>query len=213
MHIGILGTGGIAEALGTQWVRAGHEVSIAGRDPERARRLATAIGALSSGPLQNAGTADVLLLALPADAIPDVLAQLGPLPGRVLIDPSNWFEPGTTIPAAPAGTSMAGRIATLVPDAHVVKAFHLSHVDIWRMTPPVFAGRPLHVPLLGNDPTAVSTVATLVRDLGAVPIDAGGLDRAWMFEATAAAAIGLWFAGHDAQAVLPPLPSPEPVRD
>jgi predicted dinucleotide-binding enzyme len=206
MHIAILGTGDIAEALGRQWVRAGHEVGVAGRDPERARRLATAIGASSSGPLQHATTADVLLLALPAAAIPGVLAQLGALPGRVLIDPSNWFEPGTTTPAAPAGTSMAGRIAALVPRAHVVKAFHLAHVDVWRMTPPVFAGRPLSVPLLGDDPTALATVATLVRDLGAAPIEAGGLERAWMLEATAAVAIGLWVAGHDAQAVLAPVP-------
>lgn len=210
MHIGVLGTGGIADALGTQWVHAGHEVSICGRDPMRARQLAAAIGATSSGPLQQASTADVLLLALPAHAIPDVLAPLGPLRGRVLIDPSNWFEPGTTTPAAPVGTSMAERIAALAPHAHVVKAFHLAHVDIWRMTPPVFAGRPLSVPVLGNDPAAVSTVAALVRDLGAEPIDAGGLDRAWMLEATAAVAIGLWVAGHDAQAMLAPLTPPDP---
>lgn len=204
MHIGILGTGGMAAALGTQWVRAGHRVHVGGRDLQRAQELAATIGAAGGGSFADVTGNDVLLLALPAAAIPEVLAPLGALAGRTVIDPSNWFEPDTTTPAAPAGTSMAGLIAALVPHAHVVKAFHLTHVDVWRMAPPVFAGRPLAVPLAGDDPEALATAATLVRDLGADPVQAGGLDRAWLLEATAAVAIGLWFSGHDAQAILTP---------
>ena len=37
MRIGILGTGGMADALGTQWLRAGHEVLSGG--PDSGRRL------------------------------------------------------------------------------------------------------------------------------------------------------------------------------
>ncbi|MYV66752.1 NAD(P)-binding domain-containing protein, partial [Streptomyces sp. SID2131] len=36
MRIGVLGTGDMADALATHWVRAGHEVLVGGRDARRA---------------------------------------------------------------------------------------------------------------------------------------------------------------------------------
>jgi predicted dinucleotide-binding enzyme len=135
-----------------------------------------------------ASAADVLLLAIPAGAIGEVLAEAGPLAGKVLVDCTN--HPGLT------GTPVASRIAT---EAHVVKAFNLAHVDIWRNPP-----RTLAVPLCGDDPAALEAVSTLVRDVGAKPMHGGGLDRAALLEATAAFVIGLWFAGEDAQAILAP---------
>ncbi|EOD69295.1 NADPH-dependent F420 reductase [Amycolatopsis vancoresmycina] len=180
MRIGIFGTGGMADALGTHWARAGHEIRVAGRKTGTWREVAA--------------FADVVLLAIPSSAIGEVLAQAGPLTGKVLVDCTN--DPALT------GTPVASRIVT---EAHVVKAFNLAHVDIWRMNPPVFDGRPLSVPLCGDDPAALETVSTLVRDIGARPVRAGGLSRAALLEATAAFAIGLWFAGEDAQAILAPL--------
>ncbi|MFJ7210243.1 NADPH-dependent F420 reductase [Amycolatopsis sp. NPDC098790] len=179
MRIGIFGTGAMADALGTQWSRAGHELRVAGRR--------------TGGWREVAEFAEVVLLAIPAAAIGEVLAQSGPLPGKVLVDCTN--DPALT------GTPVASRIET---EAHVVKAFNLAHVDVWRMTPPVFAGRRLSVPLCGNDPAALEAVSTLVRDIGAKPVIAGGLNRAALLEATAAFVIGLWFAGEDAQAILTP---------
>jgi len=180
MRIGIFGTGGMADALGTQWARAGHEIRVAGRRTGTWREVAA--------------FADVVLLAIPAAAIGEVLAQAGPLAGKVLVDCTN--DPALT------GAPVASRIVT---EAHVVKAFNLAHVDVWRMTPPVFDGRPLSVPLCSDDPAALEAVSTLVRDIGARPVIAGGLDRAALLEATAAFVIGLWFAGEDAQAILTPM--------
>ncbi|SEB34023.1 hypothetical protein SAMN04489727_0896 [Amycolatopsis tolypomycina] len=190
MRIGIFGTGGMADALGTQWAR--HDLMVSGRsDPAP---LAERLGAATGTWRETAAFADVLLLAVPAVAIGEVLAEAGPLAGKVLVDCTN--DPGLT------GAPVASRIAT---DAHVVKAFNLAHVDVWRMTPPAFDGRPLSVPLCGDDPAALEAVSTLVRDIGAKPVHAGGLDRAALLEATAAFAIGLWFAGEDAQAILTPI--------
>ncbi|GHG17694.1 MULTISPECIES: NADPH-dependent F420 reductase [Amycolatopsis] len=190
MRIGIFGTGGMADALGTQWAR--HDLMVSGRsDPGP---LAGRLGAATGTWRETAAFADVLLLAVPAAAIGEVLAEAGPLAGKVLVDCTN--DPSLT------GTPVASRIIT---EAHVVKAFNLAHVDVWRMTPPVFGGRPLSVPLCGDDPAALDAVSTLVRDIGAHPVHAGGLDRAALLEATAAFVIGLWFAGEDAQAILTPL--------
>src|SRR5690606_22286734 len=47
MRIGMLGTGGMAAALGAGWARAGHDIMIAGRDAGKAAALAGAVGGRS----------------------------------------------------------------------------------------------------------------------------------------------------------------------
>ncbi|MFG3436792.1 NADPH-dependent F420 reductase [Nonomuraea sp. NPDC047897] len=204
MRIGILGTGNMADALGTQWARSGHEVMVSGRDPVTTAALAgrmTAAGGSAVLPgtwAEAAAFGDVVMVAVLEPGLEDVLTAAGPaLRGKPLIDVTN--QPQTFDVTRP--------IARLVADltgAHVVKAFNLCHVDVWRMTPPVFDGRPLAVPLCGDDPDALSRVRALVTDLGCTPLDGGGLDRAVLLEATAVFVIGLWFAGADAQAILTP---------
>jgi predicted dinucleotide-binding enzyme len=191
MRIGIFGTGAMATALGTHWANAGHELRVAGRDPARAAALGPRTGTWR----EVASFADALLLAVPADAVFEVLAAAGPLRGQVLVDCTN--QPGPTGTEPPPGTPVAARIAAAAPDAHVVKAFNLAPADVWQKPP-----QTLTVPLCGDDPAALDAVRTLVRDTGCTPVRGGGLDRAHLLEATAAFAIGLWFAGEDAQAIL-----------
>jgi 8-hydroxy-5-deazaflavin:NADPH oxidoreductase len=193
MRIGILGTGGMADALGTRWRQAGHEVLAGSRSAGGVREAA------------EFGT-DAVLLALPYAAAADVVAGLATaLRGRVLIDCTNPVGGPDFGLLTADGPSAAARIAAAAPSAHVVKAFNLCHEDVWRLTPPVFDGRPLAVPLCGDDEAALSVVRHLVRDLGCEPLNAGRLDRAGLLEATAALLIGLWVGqGADAQAIAPP---------
>ncbi|WP_043688136.1 NADPH-dependent F420 reductase [Streptomyces xylophagus] len=206
MRIGILGTGGMADALGTQWIRAGHEVLFAGRDLGRAQALARRRGG-ASGSLREAaafGTGAVLM-ALPWDAAVEVAGQL-PLDGRVLIDCTNPVGERFRLLTA-GGPSAAEQLATAAgAEAHVVKAFNLCHEDVWRLTPPVFDGRPLGVPLSGDDDEALAVVRQLVRDMGCEPFAAGELNQgATLLEATAALLIRLWVGeGVDAQSIAPP---------
>lgn len=182
MRIGILGNGNMADALGTQWERAGHEVLKGARN-----NLAEAVA-----------FGEVLLLALPYGVLPEV-----DLHGRIVIDCTNPVGEGAVL--LTDDRSAAEEVAAT--GARVVKAFNLCHVDVWRMTPPVFDGRPLAVPMCGDDQEALAAVELLVRDIGCEPLVAGGLERARLLEATAAFMIGLWFAGADAQAIFPPLVS------
>ncbi|MEV7289065.1 NAD(P)-binding domain-containing protein [Streptomyces sp. NPDC093252] len=207
MRIGVLGTGGMADALAAHWVRAGHEVVVGGRDPDRAARLAARIGggAHGAGPAAAAGFGQVVLAALPFGAGAGVVGELrAELAGRVLVDCSNPVGPGFRLLTG-AGPSAAERLASAAPGARVVKAFNLCHEGVWRMRPPVFDGRPLTVPLCGDDPEALELTGRLVRDTGCVPVSAGGLERAGLLEATAALFIGLWVGeGADVQAMAPP---------
>jgi predicted dinucleotide-binding enzyme len=209
MRIGVLGTGGMADALATHWVRAGHEVTIGGRDPHRAERLAGRIGAgAKPAGLRAAAESgqDVVLAALPYGAGAQVVRELrASLRGKVLLDCSNPVGPGFRL-LTQTGPSAAQQLAAAAPGAHVVKAFNLCHEDVWRMRPPVFDGRRLAVPVCGDDETALAHVNQLVRDAGCEPVNGGGLERAGLLEATAALFIGLWVGEEaDAQAIAPPL--------
>ncbi|MEX0172357.1 NADPH-dependent F420 reductase [Streptomyces sp. LMG1-1-1.1] len=208
MRIGVLGTGNMADALATHWVRAGHEVLLGGRDERRARDLAQRVGGgAGHGSLREAaGFGDAVLAALPYGAGAEVVAELrAPLTGKALIDCANPVGPGFRL-LTEGGASAARRLAEAAPGAHVVKAFNLCHEDVWRMTPPVFDGLPLAVPVCGDDATALTRVAELVRDTGCTPLTGGGLDRAGLLEATAALYIGLWVGeGADVRAMAPPL--------
>ncbi|MEU9140959.1 NAD(P)-binding domain-containing protein [Streptomyces sp. NPDC048404] len=208
MRIGVLGTGNMADALATHWVRAGHEVIIGGRDAHKAERLATRIGG-SAKPASLRAAAEsgqVVLAALPFGAGVDVARDLdAALEGKVLLDCSNPVGPGFRL-LTEGGPSAAQQLAEAAPGAHVIKAFNLCHDGVWRMRPPVFDGRPLAVPVCGDDETALERVRELVRDMGCEPVAGGGLERAGLLEATAALFIALWVGeGADAQAIAPPL--------
>src|SRR5690349_8951469 len=97
MRIGILGTGTLATALATGWVRAGHDVVVGGRSPERAGAAAEASGA-AARPLQEvARGADAVLLAVHWQGIADVLKVAGVAAGTPLVDPSNAVEHGVGV--------------------------------------------------------------------------------------------------------------------
>ncbi|KOV93289.1 NADPH-dependent F420 reductase [Streptomyces sp. NRRL B-3648] len=208
MRIGVLGTGNMADALATHWVRAGHDVVVGGRDVHKAERLATRLGGSAKpGSLRAAAEfGQVVLAALPFGAGASVARGLRTaLDGKVLIDCSNPVGPGFLL-LTQGGPSAAQQLAAAAPGTHVVKAFNLCHEDVWRMTPPVFDGRSLAVPVCGDDETALALVHQLVRQAGCEPVAGGGLERAGLLEATAALFIGLWVGEEaDAQAIAPPL--------
>jgi predicted dinucleotide-binding enzyme len=199
----------MADALATHWVRAGHQVTIGGRDAHKAGRLATRIGGgVKPASLHAAAEfgQEVVLAALPFGAGADVARELhAALDGKVLLDCSNPVGPGFRL-LTEGGPSAAQQLAAAAPGAHVVKAFNLCHEDVWRMRPPVFDGRPLAVPVCGDDESALARVRELVRDVGCEPVAGGGLGRAGLLEATAALFIGLWVGeGADVQSIAPPL--------
>ncbi|MDJ0460936.1 NAD(P)-binding domain-containing protein [Streptomyces sp. H27-C3] len=212
MRIGILGAGSMADALGTRWAGAGHDVMVGARDAAKAGALAERIGAgAKSGSLRDAADfGGVVLLALPTASVPEALAAAGAaegaLRGKPLIDCTNPLAPGTLTPAPLGGASTAEYIANGT-GAGVVKAFNLCAAEVWRMPSPVFGGRPLAVPLCGDEEDALAVVRRLVDDLGCTPVDGGGLAKAGLLEGTAVFVIGLWFGGVDAQAIVPPLES------
>ena len=202
MHIGILGTGTLAAALGARWSLAGHDLAVAGRSPDKARDLAARLPARPTTIREVVREADAVLLAIAWDGVPDVLRAAGDWAGTVLIDPTNAVEHGIGVLRTPPDQSGAQRIAALAPGARVVKAFHLFPAEQWSDP----TGQPVTVAICGDDPRALDITATLIRDAGAEPALLGGLDRARQLEEVAGFTIGLAFTGVAPRTALPHLP-------
>ncbi|GAA3455563.1 NADPH-dependent F420 reductase [Dactylosporangium matsuzakiense] len=192
MKIGIIGTGAMSTSLAGAWTRAGHDVLAAGRPSLRT--------AVHHG--------DLILFAVPAAAAPGIAAELADdLAGRTLLDCTNPIAPGPAGPllTVPAGSSTAAALASAAPGAAVVKAFNLCHASIWTLDPPVFEGLPLGVPYCASTQEAAARTAALITSMHCTPVPCGGLDRAPYLEATAALAIGVWFAAGSPRAMFPPI--------
>ncbi|WP_051061741.1 NADPH-dependent F420 reductase [Nocardiopsis chromatogenes] len=206
MKIGVLGTGSMARVLGAAWVRAGHEVNVAGRSPDRARALADRLGggAGSVAPEEISEGRDAVFLAVPWEAVEDVLARAGAgagsMRGRVVVDPVNAVDHGVGVVQVDGGGSAAQRIAELAPGAHVVKAFHLFPAALWERPSP---SAPPVVAMCGDDPGALDTAGVLVRDAGGVPAVLGPLSRSRQLEEVAGFAAALHLSGADPAAALP----------
>lgn len=208
MHIGILGTGTLAAALGGGWSRAGHEVVIGGRSPAKAEELAAALGrgVRAAAPTEVVAAKDAVLVAVSWDGAEDMLRVAGAgdglLDGTPLIDPTNAVRHGVGELLTEPGDSMAHRIARAAPGAHVVKAFHLFPADQWTRG----GDRPaVTVAMCGDDPAALGVVGELVRAVGGVPATLGPLARVRQLEEVAGFTIGLAFAGIDPNAAIPRL--------
>ena len=90
--VAVIGTGNVGSALGPQLAKLGHPVIYGSRDPAReaVRALVARTGPKGSAAMQQdaATRAEVIVLAVPADALEAVTKSLGPLTGKILVDVS-----------------------------------------------------------------------------------------------------------------------------
>src|SRR4051794_41096399 len=85
MEIAIIGAGNVGAALATAWKRAGHAILLGLRDVGKNSELIKTTGARALSPVDAAQKAEVVVLALPYEAVEPAVADLGPLAGKVLI--------------------------------------------------------------------------------------------------------------------------------
>jgi NADPH-dependent F420 reductase len=185
MNIAIIGAGNVGRALGTSFVRAGHSVAIASRDPEDAGTVAAATGAaVAESNSAAAEAADIVVLATPFSSAPEIAADIADaVNGKVVIDVSNRMSFGEGGPDIDTTTSNAEELATLLPGASVVKAFNTLMAS--NQSDPVTDGVQLDGYVAANDQTAKARVLDLVASIGLNPVDVGPLSRARQLEGLA----------------------------
>lgn len=189
MQIGIVGgTGKEGGGLAVRWGRAGHQVVLGSRDPERARARAAELVAAGHGAVTGSDNldavrgAEVVVLTVPYSAHADTLRAIAPvLAGKVLVDVTVPLRPPRVDRVQlPPGRAAALEAQELVgPETRVVAALH--HVSHTRLADPA-AVVDCDVLVATDDDDARETVLALVRDLGLRGLDAGPLANAVALE-------------------------------
>lgn len=185
MKIAVIGTGHVGGALGSGWARAGHQVVFGSRTPqslEVKQLLKGASKARSASLSEAAAAADIIALAVPWKAAPDVLRLLSAQVSRkVLIDCTN---PAKEWPGMDhSGGSGGEQIARWADGAKVVKAFNTTGFE--NMQNPKFGDVAATMFYAGDDNEAKTLVRQLVSDLGLDPVDAGPLSQSRALEVLA----------------------------
>ena len=202
MRIAVIGAGNVGGTLGRRWAELGHDVIFGVREGKAGASAVKGAEALPqrarvASPSQAVRGAEVVVLATPWSAVPDVLRELGAaegaLDGLPLLDATNPLGPGFALEIGPKGESGAERIQSLAPNARVVKIFNTTGFN--NMQNPVYGGAATTMFFAGNDASAKVVASSLAAALGFDPIDAGPLTRARELEHLALLWISLAFGG------------------
>src|SRR4051812_10803042 len=153
--IAVIGSGNIGQTVGEAWRRAGHEVVFASRSPDPPRTVAIA---------EAIAGAEVVLLAVPGAAVPQLLADHGQaLDGHVVIDATNdmggaqMHHPEAHEPSAPG--------------ARLVRAFNTVGFEVFGA--PSFGGETANLFWCGPDDAEIEK---LLADVGLPPVRVGAID-------------------------------------
>ena len=153
MKVTIIGAGNMGRGIGTRFVAGGHDVEVVDSDPADARALARELG--PSAAASDAVSGEVVVLALPYEAIPGAVEQYRDgLAGKVVVDianPAEWSTMDRVV--TPEGSSSAEETARLVPaGTTVVKAFNTTFAST--LVAGQVAGQKLDVLIAGDDQAA-----------------------------------------------------------
>lgn len=190
--ISIIGSGGIATAIGILAAKAGHTVEVLIRDIAKARALAYLVGSgAAAGTFGAIPAGDVVILAVPYAVVLGVVKQFGEaLAGKLLVDITNPINSDLTGFVTPAGSSGAREIAKVASaNAIIVKAFNTLNANV--LAAGTVVGRPLDTFLAGDDAPAKARVSAFIRTLGLRPLDAGPLAMARTLEHACMLMLGL----------------------
>jgi len=189
--ISIIGSGGMAAAIGGLAARAGHTVEVMSRNAAKARALAHFGAGATTGTFGAAPAGDMVILAVPYAAVLDVVKQYGEaLAGKLLVDITNPVASDLTSFVTPEDSFGAQEIAKAAPaDAKVIKAFNtlFSHV----LAAGSVDGHTLDVFIAGDDAQAKARVSVFVESLGLHPMDTGQLSMARTLEHVCLLSLGL----------------------
>jgi predicted dinucleotide-binding enzyme len=184
LTIGLIGAGNMGGPLGQLLAAAGHQVVYSSRNPAELLPLVESASPRATAAYADAAAyfADVVILAVPPSAVPQLGEDIGQLlRGKIVIDITNprldrdgpitteWLEMGT-------GLAMA----QYLPGTRLVKAFNTLGANMLGNS--VRDGVRIGVPIASDDQEAIQVVTQIVRDAGFDPVVVGPLARAKEFD-------------------------------
>jgi 8-hydroxy-5-deazaflavin:NADPH oxidoreductase len=155
MKITTIGRGNIGGGLGRLWARAGHDVTLLGRDGG------------------DAFDADVVLVAVPSGSISDALGNVTGLEGKIAVDATNAYGGRNE-----EYESLAHEVKAHT-NGPVAKAFNANFARLYDEIP-----NQLKPPscLYAAEESAREVTEQLIRDAGYEPVSLGGIENARALE-------------------------------
>src|SRR6266545_1729480 len=181
MEIGIIGSGNIGSTLARHLTALGHQVLIANsRGPASLAAVTAETGATAATVEQAARAQDVVIIAVPETAVPQLPRDSLAATSAVVVDTGNYYPSRDgRIAEIDGGLTDSAWVAQVL-GRPVVKAFNNIVADSLA-TRGVPAGTPGRICLsvAGDDPRAKELVLGLIATLGFDGIDAGTLADSW----------------------------------
>ena len=193
MSIGIIGSGALGSNVARLLAKSGISATIANsRGPKSLAGLVGQLGpSIKAGAVEEAASADIVLVALRWVDLEKALNGLPAWNGRVVIDAANpveFLDPNSPDAKDPNNPLAAYGIKAIdlrgkhssevfrefVPGARVVKAFN--HLDVKVLPEPAASGGQRVLFYSGDDVDAKAEVRKLIERTGYFPVDLGGLD-------------------------------------
>src|ERR1700720_1116281 len=193
MNIGIIGAGALGSNAARLLAKTGVSATIANsRGPQSLARLVGELGpSVKAGSVEEAASADIVLVAVRWVDLEKALGGLPAWNGRIVIDGTNpvaFLDPDSPdakdpnnplaaygIKAIDLGGKHSSQVfRTLVPGARVVKAFN--HLDVNALPESKVSGGQKVLFYSGDDTNAKAEVPNLLERTGYSPVDLGVLD-------------------------------------
>ena len=193
MSIGIIGAGALGSNVARLLAKSGVSATISNsRGPESLAGLVRELGpSIKAGAVQEAASADIVLVAVRWVDLEKALKGLPAWNGRIVIDGANpvaFLDPDSpdandpNNPLAAYGIKaidLGGRHSSdvfcdFVPGARVVKAFN--HLDVRVLPEPTVSGGQRVLFYSGDDVDAKTEVRKIIERTGHFPVDLGGFD-------------------------------------
>ena len=188
MKVGIIGSGGVAQALGDGFVKHGHEVMLGTREPAKLADWVARNPAAQTGTVASAAEfGELVVLAVKGTAAAEALRAAGSrnLSDKPIIDATN---PIADVPPVNGvlkfftnfDESQMEQLQREFPAAHFVKAFNSVGSGLM-VNPRLEGGRPTMF-ICGNDDAAKKTVNTILDQFGWEAADMGKAEAARAIE-------------------------------
>jgi predicted dinucleotide-binding enzyme len=193
MKIGIIGSGALGSNVARAFASKGLSATIANKSgpASMAALVAELEPAITAGTIEQAASADIVLVAVPWVAIETLLSGLPAWNNRIVIDGTNpvlFLDPDSSDAKDPSNplaaygikaVNLGGKYSSavfreLVPGARVVKAFN--HLDATALSQPEASGGLRTLFYSGDDAAAKAEVRKLLEVIGYFPVDLGILD-------------------------------------
>lgn len=178
MRYAIIGAGNIGTAVAGHFARTGTDVGLAAsRGIEAVRGVADAIGPnVMPTEVSDALAADVVILAVPFEAVQGLVGSVPEWQDRIVVDATNAIDYRDFSPADLGGRASSDLVEEWAIGARVVKAFGHTWAKVLAREPRDGHGGRRVLFVSGNHPEANSAVAELISDLGFEALDLGRND-------------------------------------